>query len=89
MYSTPCGKRGSIAILSRHIVGCVSIRNRCMTKYPRGIVDYFKNSCPAGYTWERSFLFEDGAVCIASADIRLRYINSFPYSFTHSLLHNV
>ena len=63
--------------------------NRCMTKYPGGIVDYFKNSCPVGYTWERSFLFEDGAVCIASADIRLRYINSFPYSFTHSLLHNV
>ncbi|XP_068687874.1 GFP-like fluorescent chromoprotein FP506 [Montipora foliosa] len=45
--------------------------NRCITKYPGSIVDYFKNSCPAGYTWERSFLFEDGAVCTASADIRL------------------
>ncbi|XP_068748755.1 GFP-like fluorescent chromoprotein FP506 isoform X1 [Montipora capricornis] len=45
--------------------------NRCITKYPRGIVDYFKNSCPDGYKWERSFLFEDGAVCTACADIRV------------------
>ena len=44
--------------------------NRLFTEYPQGIVDYFENSCPAGYTWDRSFLFEDGAVCIASADIR-------------------
>ena len=50
--------------------------NRCFTKYPSNIVDYFKNSCPAGYKWERSLLFEDGAVCTASADIKLRYINS-------------
>ncbi|XP_068748761.1 GFP-like fluorescent chromoprotein FP506 isoform X2 [Montipora capricornis] len=45
--------------------------NRCFTKYPSNIVDYFKNSCPAGYKWERSLLFEDGAVCTASADIKL------------------
>ena len=44
--------------------------NRIFTDYPQDIVDYFKNSCPAAYTWTRSFLFEDGAVCIASADIR-------------------
>nr|ABB17952.1 red fluorescent GFP-like protein [Montipora efflorescens] len=43
--------------------------NRVFTKYPQDLVDYFKNSCPAGYTWQRSFLFEDGAVCTASADI--------------------
>nr|AAL23574.1 red fluorescent protein zoanRFP [Zoanthus sp. SAL-2001] len=43
--------------------------NRLFTEYPEGIVDYFKNSCPAGYTWHRSFRFEDGAVCICSADI--------------------
>ena len=48
--------------------------NRIFADYPQDIVDYFKNSCPAGYTWQRSFLFEDGAVAIASADIRLRYI---------------
>nr|ACD03134.1 red fluorescent protein [Zoanthus sp. EB-2008] len=46
--------------------------NRLFTEYPQGIVDYFKNSCPAGYTWQRSFLFEDGAVCIASADISVK-----------------
>lgn len=43
--------------------------NRVFTEYPQDIVDYFKNSCPAGYTWDRSFLFEDGAVCICNADI--------------------
>ena len=26
--------------------------NRNFTKYPQGIVDFFKNSCPAGYTWQ-------------------------------------
>nr|AAO49327.1 green fluorescent protein [Zoanthus sp. KL-2002] len=45
--------------------------NRIFTEYPNSIVDYFKNSCPAGHTWQRSLLFEDGAVCIASADISL------------------
>ena len=57
--------------------------NRCFTKYPSNIVDYFKNSCPAGYKWERSLLFEDGAVCTASADIKLRYINSLMHSFSN------
>ena len=55
--------------------------NRVFTKYPQGMVDYFKNSCPAGYTWQRSFHFEDGAVCTASADITVRYI----LKLTHSL----
>ena len=54
--------------------------NRCITKYPDGIVDYFKNSCPAGYTWERSFIFEGDAVCTASADITVRYIIPSNYS---------
>ena len=54
--------------------------NRIFADYPQDIVDYFKNSCPAGYTWTRSFLFEDGAVAIASADIRLRYIISLSHS---------
>ena len=43
--------------------------NRVFTEYPQGMVDFFKNSCPAGYTWHRSLLFEDGAVCTTSADI--------------------
>ncbi|XP_074621901.1 GFP-like fluorescent chromoprotein FP506 [Acropora palmata] len=43
--------------------------HRVFTEYPQGMVDFFKNSCPAGYTWHRSLLFEDGAVCTASADI--------------------
>ena len=50
--------------------------NRVFTEYPQGMVDFFKNSCPAGYTWHRSLLFEDGAVCTTSADITVRYINS-------------
>ncbi|XP_068745089.1 GFP-like fluorescent chromoprotein FP506 [Montipora capricornis] len=46
--------------------------NRCFTKYPPNIVDYFKNSCSGGgYTFGRSFLYEDGAVCTASGDITL------------------
>ena len=54
--------------------------NRVFTEYPQDMVDFFKNSCPAGYTWQRSLLFEDGAVCTASADITVRYINSLSHS---------
>nr|AHY86315.1 Y-GECO1f [synthetic construct] len=43
--------------------------DRIFTEYPQDIVDYFKNSCPEGYTWERSFFYEDGAVCRCNADI--------------------
>ena len=54
--------------------------NRVFTEYPQGMVDFFKNSCPAGHTWQRSLLFEDGAVCTASADITVTYINSLSHS---------
>ncbi|XP_068730989.1 GFP-like fluorescent chromoprotein FP506 [Montipora capricornis] len=57
--------------------------NRCFTKYPPNIVDYFKNSCPPGYTFERSFLYEDGAVCTASGDITLSLDKDRKYYFDH------
>nr|WGH28763.1 cyan fluorescent protein CFP-13 [Acropora sp.] len=45
--------------------------NRCFTKYPEGMPDYFKEAFPAGMSYERSFLFEDGGVATASWTIRL------------------
>ena len=44
--------------------------NRAFTQYPAEIPDYFKQSFPDGFTWERSMIFEDGAVCTASNNIR-------------------
>ena len=49
--------------------------NRCFTKYPEGMHDYFKQAFPDGMSYERSFLFEDGGVATASWNIR--YCNFF------------
>lgn len=45
--------------------------NRAFTEYPPGIPDYFKQSFPEGFCWERNFAFEDGGMCIATNDIKL------------------
>lgn len=45
--------------------------NRCFTKYPPGMTDYFKQSYPDGMSYERSFIFEDGGVATASWNVRL------------------
>lgn len=45
--------------------------NRCFTKYPVDIPDYFKQAFPAGMSYERTFIFEDGAVATASGEISL------------------
>nr|ABB17968.1 green fluorescent GFP-like protein [Oxypora echinata] len=45
--------------------------NRVFVKYPDDIVDYFKQSFPEGYSWERSMIYEDGGICIATNDITL------------------
>nr|ABC68475.1 green fluorescent protein [Orbicella faveolata] len=45
--------------------------NRVFAKYPGDIADYFKQSFPEGYSWERSMTYEDGGVCIATNDITL------------------
>ena len=44
--------------------------NRAFTKYPQDIADYFKQSFPQGYSWERSMSYEDGGTCTVSSDIR-------------------
>ena len=44
--------------------------NRAFTHYPTEIRDYFKQTFPDGFKWERSMIFEDGAVCIASSHLR-------------------
>ena len=46
--------------------------NRCFTKYPADMPDYFKQAFPDGMSYERSFLFEDGAVATASWKIRYK-----------------
>ena len=76
-----CVVEGGPLPFSEDILSAVfTYGNRVFTEYPQGMVDFFKNSCPAGYTWQRSLLFEDGAVCTASADITVRYINSLSHS---------
>ncbi|XP_058953550.1 GFP-like fluorescent chromoprotein amFP486 [Pocillopora verrucosa] len=45
--------------------------NRCFTKYPEGMPDYFKQAFPAGMSYERTFTFEDGGVATASGHISL------------------
>uniref|UniRef100_UPI0010F43253 Green to red photoconvertible GFP-like protein EosFP n=3 Tax=Lobophyllia hemprichii TaxID=46758 RepID=UPI0010F43253 len=45
--------------------------NRVFVKYPDNIQDYFKQSFPKGYSWERSLTFEDGGICNARNDITM------------------
>jgi len=45
--------------------------NRVFTKYPHDIADYFKQTFPQGYSWERSMTYEDGGICTVSSDIRM------------------
>nr|AUD11406.1 cyan fluorescent protein [Micromussa lordhowensis] len=45
--------------------------NRVFTEYPDDIQDYFKQSFPAGYCWERSMVFEDQGICNVTNDITL------------------
>ena len=45
--------------------------NRAFTKYPSDIPDYFKQTFPKGYTWERTMNFEDGGMCTVNSDVRL------------------
>ena len=44
--------------------------NKAFTQYPAEIPDYFKQTFPEGFSWERSMIFEDGAVCTASSHLR-------------------
>ena len=44
--------------------------NRAFTQYPADIHDYFKQTFPEGYSWERSMIFEDQAVCTATSHVR-------------------
>ena len=43
--------------------------NRVFVKYPEEILDYFKQSFPEGYSWERSMSYEDGGICLATNNI--------------------
>uniref|UniRef100_UPI002E2E8A06 Green Fluorescent Protein Variant \ len=45
--------------------------NRVFTDYPEDMPDYFKQSLPEGYSWERTMMYEDGATATASARISL------------------
>ena len=45
--------------------------NRVFTKYPQNIPDFFKQSFPEGYHWERVMPFEDQATCTVTSHIRL------------------
>ena len=43
--------------------------NWVFAKYPKEITDYFKQSFPEGYSWERSMSYEDGEICLATNNI--------------------
>ena len=43
--------------------------NRVFAKYPKEIPDYFKQSFPEGYSWERIMTYEDGGICHATNNI--------------------
>ena len=45
--------------------------NRAFTQYPPDIPDYFKQTFPNGYSWERIMEFEGGAKCLVKSVIRL------------------
>nr|ABI58282.1 green fluorescent protein [Corynactis californica] len=45
--------------------------NRCFCDYPEDMPDYFKQSLPEGYSWERTMMYEDGGCGTASAHISL------------------
>nr|AAU04449.1 green fluorescent protein G1 [Orbicella faveolata] len=45
--------------------------NRVFAKYPKDIPDYFKQTFPEGYSWERSMTYEDQGICIATNDITM------------------
>nr|BAW32538.1 green fluorescent protein like protein [Scleronephthya gracillimum] len=46
--------------------------NRVFTKYPADIPDYFKQSFPDGFSWERTMTYEDNGICTIRSDISLQ-----------------
>nr|Q9U6Y3.1 RecName: Full=GFP-like fluorescent chromoprotein cFP484 [Clavularia sp.]AAF03374.1 fluorescent protein FP484 [Clavularia sp.] len=52
--------------------------NRALTKYPDDIADYFKQSFPEGYSWERTMTFEDKGIVKVKSDISMEE-DSFIY----------
>jgi len=45
--------------------------NRAFTHYPSAILDYFKQSFPEGFSWERTMAFQDEGFCDVKNDITL------------------
>nr|QAU55049.1 green fluorescent protein [Fimbriaphyllia ancora] len=45
--------------------------NRAFTNYPADIPDYFKQTFPEGYSWERIMIYEDQGMCMATSHISL------------------
>nr|AAZ67343.1 GFP-like yellow fluorescent protein [Corynactis californica] len=45
--------------------------NRCFCEYPEDMPDYYKQSFPEGYSFERTMMFEDGACCTTSVHLSL------------------
>uniref|UniRef100_UPI00042DB4D3 asFP504 n=1 Tax=Alcyonium TaxID=40679 RepID=UPI00042DB4D3 len=45
--------------------------NRAFTRYPADIPDYFKQTFPEGYSWERTMSYEDNAICNVRSEISM------------------
>jgi hypothetical protein len=41
---------------------CFAYGQKVFIKHPKDILDFFKQSFPEGYTWERESTFEDGGI---------------------------
>jgi hypothetical protein len=49
-----------------------------LTKHLSEIPDYFKQSFPEGFTWERTTIYEDGGYLTAQQDTRFVILSIFP-----------
>nr|BAU68609.1 fluorescent protein [Cribrinopsis japonica] len=51
---------------------CFAYGQKMFIKHPKDIPDFFKQSFPEGYTWEREVTFEDGGVLAINQDTSLQ-----------------
>ena len=49
---------------------CFMYGQKVFINYPKEIPDFFKQSFPEGYTWERVTSYEDGGVLSVTQDTR-------------------
>ena len=51
------------------LTAAFQLGKRAFVKYPNDIPDYFKQSFPEGFSWERRMTYEDEGICVVTNDI--------------------